>query len=62
MTLERFPLGLNRDSQAVRKGGVLVGDSASGMRHDRAFKAFLRKCAERTEVALLGTQHDRNPL
>ena len=26
--LERFPLGLNRDSQGVRKGGVLGGDSA----------------------------------
>jgi hypothetical protein len=26
--LERFPLGLNRDSQGGRKGGVLGGDSA----------------------------------
>jgi hypothetical protein len=30
--LERFPLGLNRDFQGVRKGGVLAGDSVSGMR------------------------------
>ena len=30
--LERFPLGLNRDSQGVRKGGVLAVDSVSGMR------------------------------
>jgi len=34
--LERFPLGLNRDSQVPRKGGVLAGDSVSGMRHDQA--------------------------
>jgi hypothetical protein len=34
--LERFPLGLNRDSQAGRKGGVLACDSVSGMRHDQA--------------------------
>ena len=26
--LERFPLGLNRDSQGGRKGGVLASDSA----------------------------------
>src|SRR4051794_40061351 len=30
--LERFPLGLNRDFQGVRKGGALAGDSVSGMR------------------------------
>ena len=34
--LERFPLGLNRDSQGARKGGVLAGDSVSGMCHDQA--------------------------
>ena len=34
--LERFPLGLNWDSQGPRKGRVLAGDSVSGMRHDQA--------------------------
>ena len=29
-TLERFPLGLNRDSQVARKGGVLACDSVFG--------------------------------
>jgi len=43
--LERFPLGLNRDSQGTRKGGVLAGDSAAGMRHDQAlFDGFAGSC------------------
>jgi hypothetical protein len=43
--LERFPLGLNRDSQAGRKGGVLAYDSVSGKRHDQAlFGRFAGAC------------------
>ena len=36
ITLERFPLGLNWDSQGARKGGILAGDSDFGMRHGQA--------------------------
>jgi hypothetical protein len=44
-TLERFPLGLNRDSQGAGKGGVLGGDSVLGMRHDQAlFGGFAGAC------------------
>ena len=44
-TLERFPLGLNRDSQCAGKGGVLADDSVSGMRHDQAlFGGFAGAC------------------
>jgi hypothetical protein len=43
--LKRFPLGLNRDSQGTGKGGVLAGDSVSGMRHDQAlFGGFAGAC------------------
>lgn len=43
--LERFPLGLNRDSQGAGKGGVLGGDSVIGMRHDQAlFGGFAGAC------------------
>ena len=43
--LERFPLGLNWDSQGAGKGGVLAGDSVSGMRHDQAlFGGFAGAC------------------
>jgi hypothetical protein len=43
--LERFPLGLNRDSQCAGKGGVLADDSVSGMRHDQAlFGGFAGAC------------------
>ena len=43
--LERFPLGLNWDSQCAGKGGVLADDSVSGMRHDQAlFGGFAGAC------------------
>jgi hypothetical protein len=64
--LERFPLGLNRDFQGVRKGGVLAGDSVSGMRFARRIGQFVRRLS--TEVAPNSSlmqdilQHDRNPL
>ena len=64
--LERFPLGLNRDSQGVRKGGVLAVDSVSGMRLRRRIGQFVRRLS--AEVAPNSSlmqgmlQHDRNPL
>jgi hypothetical protein len=45
LDLERFPVGVNRDSQWGRKRQVLVGDSAFGACHDQTlFIGFAGAC------------------
>ena len=64
--LERFPLGLNRDSQWARKCGVSADDSVSGMRFAAASDSSCDGCppkpAPTSSLTQDMLQHDRNPL
>src|SRR4029077_18651458 len=64
--LERFPLGLNRDSQWARKCGVSADDSVSGMRFaavsDSSCDGCPPKPAPNSSHMQDMLQHDRNPL
>ena len=64
--LERFPLGLNRDSQWARKCGVSADDSVSGMRFAAASDSSCDGCppkpAPNSSHMQDMLQHDRNPL
>src|SRR6476620_6605268 len=56
MALERFPLGLNRDSQWARKCGVSADDSVSGMRFAAASDSSCDGCPQPCAICWHGPE------